>query len=194
MSSIPFPIQQFTSERRQYGDAFWRSLFYFNAYRFASALVLFAAVVILGDDIPFGSNSRHLYLYTDACYIIFSLLAFVAIVPRRPYFTIQLSVQICADILFITVLMYASGGISSGLGLLLLVSLAAVGLISRGRLTLFFAALATIAVLAEQTYQVIFLTGSTAQYAQAGLLSIGFFATGWLAHSLAKRAVAIEAI
>jgi len=39
-----------------------------------------------------------------------------------------------------------------------------------------------------------FLTGSTAQYAQAGLLSIGFFATGWLAHSLAKRAVAIEAI
>ncbi len=194
MSSIPFPVQRFTSERRQYGDAFWRSLFYFNAYRLASALVLFAAVVMLGDDIPFGSNSRHLYLYTDAGYIIFSLLAFVAIVPRRPYFTIQLSVQICADILFITVLMYASGGISSGLGLLLLVSLAAVGLISRGRLTLFFAALATIAVLTEQTYQVIFLTGSTAQYAQAGLLSIGFFATGWLAHSLAKRAVAIEAI
>src|SRR5258706_12647190 len=194
MSSIPFPVQRFTSERRQYGDAFWRPLFYFNAYRLASALVLVAAVVMLADDIPFGSNSRHLYLYTDAGYIIFSLLAFVAIVPRRPYFTIQLSVQICADILFITVLMYASGGISSGLGLLLLVSLAAVGLISRGRLTLFFAALATIAVLTEQTYQVIFLTGSTAQYAQAGLLSIGFFATGWLAHSLAKRAVAIEAI
>ena len=109
-----------------------------------------------------GSESRHAYLYTDIGYIVFSLLAFAVILPRRPYFTIQLTVQICADILFITILMHASGGIGSGLGLLLLVSLAAVGLISRGRLTLFFAALATIAVLAEQTYQVVFLTGSSA--------------------------------
>jgi two-component system sensor histidine kinase PilS (NtrC family) len=194
MSSVSFPVQGFAVERRQYGDAFWRSLFYFNVYRLAAALVLLAAAVMLGDDIPFGSNSRHAYFYADVGYIIFSLLAFAAILQRRPYFTVQLTVQICADIFFLTVLMHASGGISSGLGLLLLVSLAAVGLISRGRLTLFFAALATIAVLAEQTYQVVLLTGSTAQYAQAGLLSIGFFATGWLAHSLAKRAVAIEAI
>ena len=194
MSSVSFPVQGFAVERRQYGDAFWRSLFYFNVYRLAAALVLLVAAVTLGDNVPFGSNSRNAYLYTDVGYIIFSLLAFAAILPRRPYFTVQLTVQICADILFLTVLMHASGGISSGLGLLLLVSLAAVGLISRGRLTLFFAALATIAVLAEQTYQVVFLTGSTAQYAQTGLLSIGFFATGWLAHSLAKRAVAIEAI
>ena len=194
MSSSSFPVQGFAVERRHYGDAFWRSLFYFNVYRLSAALVLLAAAVTLGDDVPFGSDSRHAYLYTDIGYIVFSLLAFAVILPRRPYFTIQLTVQICADILFLTVLMHASGGIGSGLGLLLLVSLAAVGLISRGRLTLFFAALATLAVLAEQTYQVVFLTGSTAQYAQAGLLSIGFFATGWLAHSLAKRAVAIEAI
>ena len=194
MSNPPFPVQGFAVERRYYGDAFWRSLFYFNVYRLSAALVLLAAGVTLGDDVPFGSNSRNVYLYTDIGYIVFSLLAFAVILPRRPYFTIQLTVQICADILFLTVLMHASGGISSGLGLLLLVSLAAVGLISRGRLTLFFAALATIAVLTEQIYQVEFLAGSTAQYAQAGLLSIGFFATGWLAHSLAKRAVAIEAI
>ena len=194
MSSVSFPVQGFAVERRQYGDAFWRSLFYFNVYRLAAALVLLAAALTLGDNVPFGANSRIAYLYTDIAYILFGLVAFGTILPRRPYFAVQLTVQISADILFLTVLMHASGGISSGLGLLLLVSLAAVGLISRGRLTLFFAALATIAILVEQTYQVVFLAGSTAQYAQAGLLSIGFFATGWLAHSLAKRAVAIEAI
>ena len=194
MSSIPFPVQGFSAERRQYGDAFWRSLFYFNVYRLAAALVLLAAVVTLGEDIPFGSISRRAYLYTNVGYIIFSLMAFAAVLPRRPYFTAQLAVQICADIFFVALMMHFSGGIGSGLGLLLLVSLAAVGLISRGRLTLFFAALATIAILTEHTYEVVFMTGSTSQYAQAGLLSIGFFATGWLAHSLAKRAVAIEAI
>jgi two-component system sensor histidine kinase PilS (NtrC family) len=194
MSSIPFPVQSSSVERREYGDAFWRSLLYFNIYRIAAGLVLLAAVMTLGDDVPFGSYSRRAYLYTNFGYILFSLLAFAAVLPRRPHFSVQLSVQICADILFVTLMTHFSGGIGSGLGLLLLVSLAAVGLISRGRLTLFFAALATLAILAEQTYEVVFLNGSTSQYVQAGLLSIGFFATGWLAHSLAKRAVAIEAI
>jgi two-component system sensor histidine kinase PilS (NtrC family) len=181
-------------DRRQYGDAFWRSLSYFSVYRLCAALILFGAVVLLGEDIPFGSYSRPLFVYTVFGYIAFGLLCFVAIVTRKPHFAMQLTVQICADILFIVVLMYASGGIGSGLGTLLLISLAAVGLISRGRLTLFFAALATLAVLVEHTYQVLFLDSSSSQYAQAGLLSIGFFATGWLAHSLARRAVAIEAI
>jgi len=194
MSSV-FSFPELPSvERRMYGDAFWRSLFYFNVYRLAVAITLMAAVMILGDNIPFGSYSRKTFLYADIAYIIFSLLSFAAVIPRKPYFTVQLTVQICADILFIVLLMHASGGVGSGLGLLLLASLAAVGLISRGRLTLFFAALATIAVLAEHTYQVVFQYGSTSQFAQAGLLCIGFFATGWLAHSLAKRAVAIEAI
>ncbi len=181
-------------ERRHYSDAFWRSLFYFNVYRIIVAITLMATVMMFGDGIPFGSYSRNTFLYANVGYIIFSLLSFAAVIPRKPYFTVQLTVQICADIFFIVLLMYASGGIGSGLGLLLLASLAAVGLISRGRLTLFFAALATMAVLAEHTYQVVFLYGSTSQFAQAGLLCIGFFATGWLAHSLAKRAVAIEAI
>jgi two-component system sensor histidine kinase PilS (NtrC family) len=194
MSSVLSFRELPSAERRQYGDAFWRSLFYFNVYRLAVAITLMAAVMTFGDSIPFGSYSRKIFLYANIAYVIFSLLSFAAVIPRKPYFTLQLTVQICTDILFIVLLMHASGGISSGLGLLLLASLAAVGLISRGRLTLFFAALATIAVLAEHTYQVVFQDGSTSQFAQAGLLCIGFFATGWLAHSLAKRAVAIEAI
>jgi two-component system sensor histidine kinase PilS (NtrC family) len=194
MSSVLTAYRELSTDRRQYGDAFWRSLFFFNTYRLAAAAVLLAAVLMLGENIPFGSFSRKLYLYTNVAYIAFSLFAFAAIVSRRLHFTLQLNVQICADILFVVLMMHASGGINSGLGLLLLISLAGAGLISRGRLTLFYAALATIAVLGEHSYQVAFHSGAISQFAQAGLLSIGFFTTGWLAHSLAKRAVAIEAI
>jgi two-component system, NtrC family, sensor histidine kinase PilS len=194
MSSVLTATNDSLPDRRQYGDAFWRSLFYFNAYRFAAAAVLLAAVLTLDENIPFGSFSRKLYLYTNIAYIVFSLIAFAAIVSRRLHFALQLNIQICADILFVVLMMHASGGINSGLGLLLLVSLAGAGLISRGRLTLFYAALATIAVLGEHAYQVIVLSGAISQFAQAALLSAGFFATGWLAHTLAKRAVAIEAI
>ena len=155
MSSVLSFPELPTVERRQYGDAFWRSLFYFNVYRLAVAITLIVSVLAFGDSIPFGSYSRKIFLYGSIGYIVFSLLSFAAVIPRKPYFGVQLTVQICADIFFIVLLMHASGGIGSGLGLLLLASLAAVGLISRGRSTLFFAALATIAVLSEHTYQVV---------------------------------------
>jgi two-component system sensor histidine kinase PilS (NtrC family) len=90
------------------------------------------------------------------------------------------------DIVLVMLLTYASGGISSGLPLLLLTSLAAAGLVSRGRLSLFFAAIASLGVLLEHTLQVLWHEGATAQYVQAGLVSIGYFAIAILAHTLVR--------
>ena len=117
-------------------DSYWRSLFLFNGYRFIVALLLLSVPAIFGRQLTFGSMEFELFVYTAAAYVLFSLLCFVVIASRR-HFHVQLGVQVSADIVFIVVLMFASGGISSGLGLLLLSGLAAAGLISRGRLTLF---------------------------------------------------------
>jgi two-component system sensor histidine kinase PilS (NtrC family) len=90
------------------------------------------------------------------------------------------------------VLTYAGGGVQSGFGMLLLVSLAAAGLISRGRITLFFAALASIAVLLQHTYAVLNDGAEVAQYVQTGLLSTACFTVAWLAHALARHVIASE--
>jgi two-component system sensor histidine kinase PilS (NtrC family) len=172
-------------------DSYWRSLFLFNGYRFIVALVLLSVTAIFGRQLTFGSADFELFVYAAAAYVAFSLLSFLVISSRR-HFHAQLGVQVAADIGFIVVLTFASGGISSGLGLLLLSGLAAAGLISRGRLTLFYAAMASIAVLIEHTVQVLFYSGQTTQFVQAGLLSIGYFTTAWVAHTLAKYLVATE--
>src|SRR5450759_225945 len=172
-------------------DSYWRSLYFFNGYRFIVALLLLAAIGVFGNTLSFGSLDFKLFVYVSVSYVMFSSICFLVIAWRRN-FHLQLGVQVSADILFIVVLMFASGGISSGLGLLLLSGLAAAGLISRGRLTLFYAALATIAVLLEHTVQVLYFYGDTTQYVQAGLLSIGYFTTAWVAHTLAKYLVATE--
>ena len=174
-------------------DSYWRSLFFFNGYRIVVALLLFGVTQIFGDRLAFGSADLNLFVYVSAAYVTISGLCFLAIAWRH-HFHLQLGIQVSADILIIVVLMFASGGISSGLGLLLLSGLAAAGLISRGRLTLFYAALASIAVLLEQTVQVLFHFGPTTQYVQAGLLSIGYFTTAWVAHRLADYLVATEQI
>ena len=57
---------------------------------------------------------------------------------------------------------------------MLLTTIAGAGLISRGRLSLFYAALASISVLLEQIYEVLVYQESVAQFVQAGFLCIGF--------------------
>ncbi len=174
-----------------YPDSFWRSLFYFNAYRLIIAVLLLTVVVAWGNTLQLGSRDQTLFAVIASAYILLSLACF-ALIRIRWRFNLQLTLQVTADIVFIVLLIYASNGISSGLGLLLLTTLAGAGLISRGRLTLFYAALASIMVLLEQTYEVLTLDGYVSQFVQAGLLSGGYFATAWLAHTLAKRVLASE--
>jgi two-component system, NtrC family, sensor histidine kinase PilS len=174
-----------------YPDSYWRSLFYFNVYRLIVATLLLVTAVVFSDSV-FGSRNMQLYLYSSAAYIVFALLFFITITSRRPDFNLQIAVHVAVDVLFITLFTYASGGVSSGLGLLLLASLAAAGIISRGRLTLFFASLASIAVLMEHTFEALYRDASVTLFVQAGLLSVGYFATAWLAHTLARYTQASE--
>ena len=172
-------------------DSYWRPLYFFNVYRLVLAVLLLTVVAIWRESLPFGSQSLALFVVTAVFYVLFSILCFT-LTRIRWHFNLQLSVQVAADIAFIVLLTRASGGISSGVSLLLFATLAGAGLISRGRLTLFYAALASIAVLLEHTYAVLRHDANVAQYVQAGLVSVGYFATAWLAHTLAKYAAASE--
>ncbi|HEY7758210.1 MAG TPA: histidine kinase dimerization/phospho-acceptor domain-containing protein, partial [Burkholderiales bacterium] len=174
-----------------YPNSYWRSLFYFNVYRLIVATLLLVTAVVFSDSL-FGSRNLNLYLYTSAAYILSTVVFFVTTTSRRPDFNLQIALQVSADVLFVTLLTYASGGVSGGLGLLLLASLAAAGIISRGRLTLFFASLASIAVLLEHTFETLYRDGTVNLFVQTGLLSVGYFATAWLAHTLARYTQASE--
>lgn len=175
-----------------YPDSFWRSLFYFNLYRIAAGVLLLLSGSLFGSTIEFGAYDRRLFVAANVAYIGVGIAFLVMIRSRRLRFNLQLATQVGADILFLTVMIYASGGIQSGLGLLMLPALAAAGLISRGRMALFFASLATTAVLLEETYGVVVFNAPTANYVQAGLLCIGYFATAWVAHTLARYTLASE--
>ena len=59
------------------------------------------------------------------------------------------TLQVLVDVTALTILMWSSGGYRSGIPLLMLVVLAGAGLVAEGRMVLFYAALATVAVLAE---------------------------------------------
>jgi len=176
-----------------YPESYWRSLQFFNLYRLVIALVLCVGAWFGQANSQLGSYDRTLFIQVLIGYVIFGV-ACAGVVRTRQRFNLQLAVQVIADIGFIVILIYASNGITSGLGLLLLTTLAGAALISRGRLTLFYAALASIAILLEHAYEVIIFQEGVSQFMQAGFLSVGYFATALVAHTLARRTQQSEQI
>src|SRR5690606_36400437 len=64
----------------------------------------------------------------------------------------QIFLQISGDILLLTLMMHASGGLSSGLGVLLVVNVGAATLLLTNLVGFFFAAVSSLLILAEQFY------------------------------------------
>ncbi|MDD5299189.1 MAG: ATP-binding protein [Gallionella sp.] len=168
---------------------FWRSLRYFNLYRLVLASLFVFLAGVFGSSLSLGERNWTVFFVASLVYAVVVILSFVPLRLRWPRFTWQLAGQVGGDIAVLSVISHASGGIQSSIGLLLLVSLAAAGMISRGKITLFFAALASIAALLEHSYDVLYAGADAAQYVQVGLLCVSYFAVAWLAHTLAKYAV-----
>ena len=148
--SILWPFNSGITEI-EYTDQYWRSLCYFNIYR----LMIGSGLLIVTwkfEFANFGSYHYSLFIYACLSHVLCSSISMLFIKLRSPDFNSQLTIQVVIDIVFISIMLYASGGLQSGLGVLLLVSLAAAGLISRGRLALFFASIATISLLLQETY------------------------------------------
>ncbi len=154
---------------------------------------VFAALALLAppDWLP-DQNNREIFRTAAFIYLVASALFVLTVRIRWPGYRTQLSLHIFTDIVLITALANASGGIASGLGLLLLVPLASAGLVGQGRLALLYAAMASIAMLGMHSIRVLQWQSLPQDYLQAGLLSMSFFAVVSLAHVLTRRAMVSE--
>jgi two-component system sensor histidine kinase PilS (NtrC family) len=174
-------------------EASWRPFQYFNLYRLILAcLALLAALWPQGWISVLHVGDNALFLPATVVYLLVVAAGFLASIYWRHRFNFQLSSQVLADVLALGLLMFAGGGVASGIGTLLLVSLATASLVGRGRLVLFYAALATLVTLGGQVVVVLVRGLEAATIVQAGLLSAGFFATAILSRLLGQRVMANE--
>ena len=175
-------------------DSFWVSLRYFNAYRIAIAALFLTSAAIYGDALNLGSHDLRLFTTAAAAYLA-AAIGFQVALKRGPRsFDSHLTAHVCTDIGATVVLMFASGGFRSGLAVMLLISIAAASLVSRGRLLLFYAALATIAVLLEQAVEVFAFGESVGGFLPPAMISIGYFATALVTNQLAQRVITNERV
>src|SRR5690606_2717739 len=103
-------------------------------------------------------------------------------------------VELAVDILAITLLMHASGGVRSGIGGLLVVFVGAGSITLRGREAFFTAAIAALAILAEQTISVLYRQAPSREFIAAGVLGGIIFLIASVAYPLARRLEESEAL
>lgn len=174
-------------------EANWRPFQYFNLYRLVMAGLFFLAILLPHEWTGrLDLSATNTLLALAVAYLLAIFVGLFLSIHWQRRFNFQLSSQVMVDVLVVSQFMYAAGGISSGIGVLLLVSLAAASLVGRGRLVLFYAALATLAVLLTQLYGVFAQGFEQATVFQAGILSAGFFATAILARLLGQRVMVNE--
>jgi two-component system sensor histidine kinase PilS (NtrC family) len=101
-------------------------------------------------------------------------------------------VQFSVDLLTIIMLMHASGGIESGFGNLLIVSIGTLALLVRLDQALFLCALGALALLGEQTFSYIQRISSIADFAAAGVLGAVLFVFTAVVQLLRNRMVESE--
>jgi len=165
----------------------WILLKVFLGYRLILAGLFVALFYSYTDSSLLGTYDSKLFIYSSQSYLLLSLLSGICIAWRLTTYTTQAQLLIFTDIFILTLIMHASGGINSGMGALLAVSIAAGGLLIGGRCAMLFAALASLSVLAEQVVADYTYGFNSTSYANAGMLGAAFFTIALLSYVLAKR-------
>ena len=175
-------------------DLTWRIVGSLNLFRLFVAVTLLVLFFAGGDPRFFGERYPALFSATAAGYLVFAVVSALAIRQRWVTAEPLVLAQITVDIVAIVVLMHTSGGISSGLGGLLVVFVGAGSLVLPGRVPAFFASLAALSVLGEQLFSQLGGVSDAASYSAAGVLGAIIFAISMTARPLARRIQVSEAL
>ncbi|MBL8453104.1 MAG: PAS domain-containing sensor histidine kinase, partial [Zoogloea sp.] len=160
---------------------------YLNIFR----LILAGFFLVAGRVLQLGSDSPTLFIAAAIAYMAAVLILGFKDAERLLGSSRLLTLQVLVDVTLLTVIMWTSGGYRSGMPILILVALAGAGLVGQGRMVLFYAAYATVAVLLENSLRL--LSGrDTVDFFTVGITCIGFFAIAQVARLLAHRALANE--
>ena len=175
-------------------DLSWRVLITLNIFRLLLAAALLVVFFAGGEPYLFGDRYPTLFTATAAAYLVIAIVAAIALRQRVVPAPVQAAVQLLVDIFAITLLMHTSGGITSGLGGLLIVFIGAGSLVLPRQWPAVVAALATFAILGEQLLGRFVSTGIEPAYPAAGLLSAIIMTVALAVRPLANRIRRSEAL
>lgn len=160
-----------------------------NIYRLALSLTLLLSFFISPVTTRLGNHDPDLFLVVTGAYCLLALIAALLVAPdsRNRQRHILLVAMLLTDVLALSLIIYSSGGMISGLGVLLVISVAAGTLLVPGRIALLLPATASISVIYSEVYLTLTLEDPPQQFIQAGLLGALMFVASLYLQYLGER-------
>jgi two-component system sensor histidine kinase PilS (NtrC family) len=190
--SLPPPLAAAAAARGS--DLAWRVVGLANLYRLLLPPVLYGLQLVTRPTPTVGASDPRLFLFV--CIVYWVLGGFMAFGGKGRWRSRRalVFVNTALDTTAICTLLYCSGGVSSGLGILLVIPVGAMSLLAEGRASLAVAALAALGLLTQQILAVIAGNAQTYDYSLAGMLGAVVFLVALMAWPVSNRLRESEAL
>ncbi|HET7203798.1 MAG TPA: ATP-binding protein [Steroidobacteraceae bacterium] len=172
----------------------WRVISLLNVYRLLLPMLLLMVFFFDAPTHSVGTAQPGLFLAVTVLYFAFALVCVQTIARRFPSATWQAMIQLGVDAVAMAMLIHSSGGISSGLGTLLVLPAGATATIVERRHALLGTAIMTLALLAETTISFLQDESTSSDFLITGFTGATLFAITLLAVPLARRLRESEAL
>lgn len=175
-------------EQRRNAPEDWRILLALALYRTTLILMLLSLEQSGYGRLLFDDIQQRPFHWTCIGYSLVAVLLILPVIYRVPRLEIQPHLHFAADVIAIGALMYTTGGVSAGFGVLLMLPALGCALLLSPRMAIVQAAGATLAMFSEE---IIRQSGSgyeASEFTRAGLLGLMFFATSSVGSYISTRA------
>ena len=175
-------------------DLAWRVIGLLNLYRLLVPLMLIALQAFAGP--AWGLATARPSLFLAACIAYFTAAVLLVIARRLHWSSLRIVALVNAsvDAVAIGFILYASGGVESGLAILLVLPVLTLTVLAGRRDALLIASLAALAVLVQQGFAGITGVAPTADYFTAGLFGVFLFVIAVAMWPVATRLRESEAL
>ena len=175
-------------------DLAWRVIGLLNIYRLLVPLTLLAMQTFAGAG--WGLVTARPRLFVAACIAYFTAAVLLVIARRLHWSSLRIVALVNAsvDALAIALILYASGGVASGLAILLVLPVFALSVLAGRRDALLIAAVAALAVLTQQVFVGVTDAAPATDYVTAGLFGAVLFLLALAMWPVANRLRESEAL
>ena len=175
-------------------DLAWRVIGLLNLYRVLVPLLLLSLRSFAGST--WGLVTARPSLFVSACVAYFTAAVLLVIARRLHWSSLRIVafVNASVDAVAIGFILYASGGIGSGLGILLVLPVLALTVLADRRDALLIAAVAALAVLTQQVFIGVTDAAPATDYTTAGVFGAALFVVALATWPVANRLRESEAL
>ncbi len=166
----------------------WSPIQLYSVYRLILAGIILAFGLSGSASLQLGTFDNWLFTNATNSYLGISVLGVFLTHFRSPSFSKQVYLHTITDITFLLIIVYSSGGLNSGLGILLLLPVILPSVLRPGQGSLLIAASTVIALLTIEAYLQTKQLNSSFEMFHTGVLSFFIMTISWLAGSWFENA------